>query len=45
MGDSLQPLPPKFYNRDTVLVARDLLGRVLCHDSGRGLTAGIVVET
>ena len=26
-------------------MARDLLGRVLCHDSGRGLTAGIVVET
>ncbi len=45
MKNSLQPLPPEFYNRDTVTVARDLLGRMLCHDNGEGLTAGLIVET
>ena len=41
----LEPLEIEFYNRDTVTVARDLLGRVLCHDNGQGLTAGMIVET
>lgn len=34
-------LPREFYNRDTVEVARDLLGKVLRH----GSTAGVIVET
>jgi DNA-3-methyladenine glycosylase len=34
-------LPRRFYNRNTIRVARDLLGKVLCH----GETAGIIVET
>jgi DNA-3-methyladenine glycosylase len=34
-------LPRSFYARDTVEVARDLLGKVLAH----GETAGIIVET
>jgi DNA-3-methyladenine glycosylase len=34
-------LPRRFYNRSTLRVARDLLGKVLCH----GETCGIIVET
>jgi DNA-3-methyladenine glycosylase len=34
-------LPRRFYERETVVVARDLLGQVLVH----GPTAGVIVET
>ncbi len=44
-GDKdLQPLKVEFYMQDTVTVARSLLGHVLCHDNGQGLTAGMIVE-
>lgn len=39
------PSSDSFYARDTITVARDLLGRLLCHDSAEGFTAGIIVET
>lgn len=37
-------LPRAFYDRPTLQVAADLLGKVLVHRSSSGLTAGIVVE-
>ena len=39
------PLDRSFYDRDTVTVARELLGRVLAHDLGGETLAGIIVET
>jgi DNA-3-methyladenine glycosylase len=39
------PLPPDFYNRDPVTVARELLGKVLVRRTPQGLCAGGIVET
>lgn len=38
-------LPEGFYSRETALVARDLLGRILVHNSLQGPAAGMIVET
>ena len=38
-------MPPEFYNRDTEIVARELLGAVLQHRSAEGVAAGLIVET
>lgn len=38
-------LDREFYARDTALVARELLGKILVHDSPGGVTAGMIVET
>jgi DNA-3-methyladenine glycosylase len=34
-----------FYDRATLTVARDLIGKVLVHQSPQGCTSGVVVET
>jgi DNA-3-methyladenine glycosylase len=40
-----EPLAQSFYNRDVVLVARDLLGKQLIRVTREGVTAGRIVET
>ena len=40
-----KPLSRDFCDRDTTLVAQELLGRMLVHCEAEGITAGIIVET
>jgi DNA-3-methyladenine glycosylase len=40
----MKPLPRAFYNRDTRLVARDLLGKILIRHQGRKLLTARIVE-
>jgi DNA-3-methyladenine glycosylase len=44
-GRPFAPLPHAFYERASVEVARDLLGKTLWRRTEAGLTAGIIVET
>lgn len=38
------PLPHRFYKRDVVLVAQELLGKVLIRTKGGKITSGVIVE-
>jgi DNA-3-methyladenine glycosylase len=38
-------LQEAFYQQDTIIVARELLGKILVHKSREGTTAGRIVET
>lgn len=45
MNKNLQKLSRNFYGRDSVTVARDLLGKVLVHKTGSQTLRAIIVET
>jgi DNA-3-methyladenine glycosylase len=45
MGRNKRVLPRRFYDRDTLTVAADLIGKVLVHRTAAGVTAGAIVET
>ncbi|MDR3377171.1 MAG: DNA-3-methyladenine glycosylase [Verrucomicrobiae bacterium] len=40
----MQKLPRSFYDRDTIMVAQNLLGKVLIHETGGRRLAGRIVE-
>jgi DNA-3-methyladenine glycosylase len=41
----MNPLPASFYARDTVEVARELIGKTLVRREGKNLISGLIIET
>ena len=41
----MKKLQRDFYLRDVNLIARDLLGKILVHESDEGIASGVIVET
>lgn len=44
LKQSLQKLPPGFYSRKANAVAKDLLGKIIVHDTGKVLYSGLITE-
>ncbi|MBV9670562.1 MAG: DNA-3-methyladenine glycosylase [Acidobacteriales bacterium] len=45
MPPKVTPLPRSFYERDPVIVAQELLGKLLVRRDGKRVRSGIIVET
>ncbi|MDR3647402.1 MAG: DNA-3-methyladenine glycosylase [Candidatus Babeliales bacterium] len=45
MSQSMDILPRTFYERDTVLVAQDLLGKILVRKINNQILSGMIIET
>jgi DNA-3-methyladenine glycosylase len=44
-GNKFRKLPKEFYIRSSVIVAKELIGKYLFRNTGKGILSGIIVET